>query len=176
MADEQYDELESEEQEQPKRNFRRVLEERATEAERKAQEAEAKYQEMERKLALRDAGLSLSEKQIKAFVAAHEGEWSPEAVKATAEALGFSGAPKVEVPAAEVAAHQRMQEASAGAITPPAAPAASALKLQEIRDRLYSGDLGLAAGITESDVKRAIQEAGLQFGQIPHDGTFTPIK
>jgi len=60
----------------------------------RAEQAEAKAAELERKLALSEAGLAgLSDKQVKALLATHEGEVSAAGFMATAKDLGF----KVEV-------------------------------------------------------------------------------
>lgn len=67
----------------PARNWRKELED-------KAKQAEAKAAELERKLAFSEAGLTgLSAKQVKALLAAHEGDVTAEAIKATADDLGF---------------------------------------------------------------------------------------
>lgn len=63
---------------------------------------------------LRDAGLNLTPKQMKALNAAHEGESNPEAFRKTAEELGFV-APVAETTTEEQQAHQQVQAASAGA-------------------------------------------------------------
>lgn len=56
----------------------------------RAKKAEEKYAQLERELAFTKAGLDhLSDKQVKALTAAHEGEITAEALKATATELGF---------------------------------------------------------------------------------------
>jgi len=76
---------------QPERkNWRRELEERAEKAEAQAKEAETRATDLERKIAFADAGLSgLSDKQKRALEATHEGDFTAEGLKATAEELGF---------------------------------------------------------------------------------------
>ena len=64
-------------------SVRKSLEDRAKAAEEKAAAAE-------RKLAFTEAGLnSLTDMQVKALGATHEGEITPDALRATAKALGF---------------------------------------------------------------------------------------
>jgi hypothetical protein len=85
------------------------------------EEKDSKTKALETKVALLEAGLDLSEKQRTALFATHEGDLSPEALKATAAELGFIAeqAPAEEQTTPEErAAHQRMQEATGGA--PPA--------------------------------------------------------
>lgn len=80
-----------------------------------------------RELTLHKAGLGdLSEKQMKALSAAHEGDWTPDLLKETANELGFGQPtnseqtpPEPRIPAAELAAHQRVADASGGQPTPP---------------------------------------------------------
>jgi hypothetical protein len=97
MADpEEAEEVESEEQ-APKKNWRRELEDRA-------KVAEEKSAQLERELAFTKAGLTeLSDKQVKALIAAHEGEITADGLKATADELGFGVKPQAgeSTPAAE---------------------------------------------------------------------------
>lgn len=71
----------------------------------------AEYQQRD---ALRDAGIDLKPLQVRALFNVHEGEATPEALKATALELGYIQPPDPEVPDAEIAAHRRTAEASAG--------------------------------------------------------------
>lgn len=88
-TDTEVDETDDEGQAPARKNWRKELEARASEAEGRAAD-------LERKLALSEAGLSkLSDKQVKALLAAHEGDVTGEALKATATELGFGG-PKPE--------------------------------------------------------------------------------
>lgn len=74
----------------PARNWRKELEDRA-------KEAEARAAESERKLAFVEAGLTdLNPKQVKALLSAHDGEINAEAIRATADELGFAPPPKAE--------------------------------------------------------------------------------
>ena len=67
----------------PARNWRKELEDRA-------KQAEAERDELKRELAFSEAGLvGLTVKQRKALLAAHEGDVTAEAIKATADDLGF---------------------------------------------------------------------------------------
>lgn len=81
----------------PKKDWRKELEDRAKLAEEKAARAE-------RELAFNKAGLTgLSDKQVKALMATHEGDISAESLRATATDLGFT---KAEQEAAAEAATQ----------------------------------------------------------------------
>jgi hypothetical protein len=81
------DEAETEEQ-APKKNWRRELEDRA-------KVAEERSAQLERELAFTQAGLTgLSVKQRVALSAAHEGEFTAENLKATADELGFGAKPQ----------------------------------------------------------------------------------
>lgn len=115
--------------------------------------AESKVSELQRELVVHRAGLTeLSDKQLKALSAAHEGDWEPEALKATAAELGFgtttdSGQqePEPKIPAEELAAHQRVAAAATG--QPPAPPAtldaalANAKSEDEIKEILRNADM-----------------------------------
>ena len=84
-------------------------------------DAEPELTKLQREnLLLRTPGLNaLSERQMKALFATHDGELTPESLKATAQDLGFVAPPPPEVPDAEVAAHDRLFRASAGATPAP---------------------------------------------------------
>lgn len=89
----------------------------------RADAAESKAADLERELVVHKAGLTtLTDKQLKALSAAHEGDWEPDALKATAAELGFGPQPAQEpepkIPEAEAAAMQRVANASGG--PPPA--------------------------------------------------------
>jgi uncharacterized protein YpuA (DUF1002 family) len=69
---------------------------------------------------LRDSGVNLTDKQLKALNAAHEGESNPDEWRKTAEELGFVQ-PEVkteQTPPADQQAHQQLQAASSGAVIP----------------------------------------------------------
>lgn len=61
-------------------------------------------------IAVLKTGLSLSPKQVKALFAAHEGEITSEALKATAVDLGFAEAEEEEEPAEERATRETAQQ------------------------------------------------------------------
>lgn len=87
--------------------------------EKKAKERDdmaAENTRLTRQLALRDAELKLNPKQLTALERTHDGDWTPEAIKATATELGFF-TPEPP-PTEELEAHQRMTNASAGALAP----------------------------------------------------------
>lgn len=114
------------------------------------------------------AGLTLSDKQVNALVASHDGDWTPEAIKETATELGFvKGETPDEAPAAgptaeDEAAAARIAEATAGA--PPASPpAAGEQALKEFRDRLYSNPQGSGSQVLaaqQAEAERILAEAG----------------
>lgn len=60
-------------------------------------------------------GKALSDKQVSALLKVHDGELTPEALRATAVDLGFAAPPEPAVPPEELDTHQRVAEASAGA-------------------------------------------------------------
>lgn len=83
-------------------------------------EAVARAEKAERKLAVSEAGLKLSSRQLDALVATHSGDWEPEALKTTAQELGWYEPPEEETNTDEAEAHQRMDAAAAGGTTVPA--------------------------------------------------------
>lgn len=91
----------------------------------RADTAEAERDQLQRELVVHKAGLTdLSDKQLKALSAAHEGDWEPEGLKATATELGFGPKASAEEPAPkaspeELASMQRMAAASGGTPPPP---------------------------------------------------------
>lgn len=106
----------------------RDLREKAKEADTAKAEAAA----ARRELTLHKAGLgNLTEKQMKALNAAHEGDWEPESIKATAAELGFLHTDDEQkpdgpqIPATELASMQRVQSTS-GAQAPPPVPSTDA--------------------------------------------------
>lgn len=99
----------------------------------RADQAEAEATALRTENALFKAGLGdLTDIQRKAILATHEGELSGEALKATAESLGFTKQPEApqepQVPADEQAAHQRVAETGAA----PAAEAEAKTLVDEI--------------------------------------------
>lgn len=70
---------------------------------------------------IRDAGLTLNDRQKAALQATHEGNWTPEAIKTTATELGFIQPPVTEpvVDDPSLALHDQIAQASAGTDAPP---------------------------------------------------------
>jgi len=81
-------------------------------------EALARAEAAERKLVVAEAGLKLSPRQLDALTKVHDGDWTPEALKATAEELGFAAPPAREEP--DLSAITRFNEVTAGGDTAPA--------------------------------------------------------
>lgn len=73
---------------------------------------------LKRELAFARAGLP-DDAKTGYFTKAYDGDLTPEAIRAAAEAAGFLEAPKAEPPKEERATHERMADASAGATTAP---------------------------------------------------------
>lgn len=98
------------------RGLRKQIEEQAA----KAREAEARAAAAERELAFAKAGLPLSDPKMGYFVKGYDGDLTPEAIKAAAEAAGFLAPPAPEVPAEELAQHQQAATlAATGTISTP---------------------------------------------------------
>ncbi len=74
---------------------------------------------LRQQLAITGAGLDLDDVKRKALVAAHSGEWNPDAVRVTAVALGWAEPPKPDTPPAEVAGQQQLVAAQTGGTPPP---------------------------------------------------------
>lgn len=105
------------EAEQPKRNFRRELEDRAVAAEQKAQQ-------LQRENAIYKAGLtSLTERQINVLASQIEGDPSIDQVKALAAELGWSKPSEEKgVPQEEMQQLEQVNAAASGAPSPGADP------------------------------------------------------
>lgn len=90
---------------------------------KRTDDAEAKVTNLERENVLLRSGLTLNDKQIKALTAAHDGDWTPEGITATATELGFSKPPdepaEPKIPTAETDAMRRAVEATGAAPPPP---------------------------------------------------------
>lgn len=115
---------------------------------KRADTAESEAQAAKRELSLHKAGLGgLSEKQTKALMNVHDGEWEPESLKATATELGFlqqSDAGQEQIPQGELEAHQRVAAAAGGSPPPPTdldAAIANAKSPEEIRNLLMNANL-----------------------------------
>lgn len=119
--DDTYDDEDDLPDDPPKKpNWRRKLEQDAA-AGREAQEKAAK---LERELAFAKAGIDPADPKMSYFVKGYDGEMTADAVKKAATEAGFIGqaaAPPAEPTAAEVAALDRVSQASAGAGTAQAA-------------------------------------------------------
>jgi len=118
--------------EQPRKNWRRELEDRA-------KSAEDERDRLRRELAFNKAGLdSLSDKQVKALVATHEGEMTAESLRSTADELGFIPKP-TETPEVEEQVEDHSDEVAALAKMSGSSPApAKTDKTSELRDKLNS--------------------------------------
>ena len=115
---------------------------------RKWEEAESRLTTLEREnLLLRTPGLSnLTDRQMKALFATHDGELTPDSLRETAQDLGFVAPPEPDVPEAEAAAHQRTINASAGSDPHQADPLASVLAA-ETQEEFW--ERARAAGLAE---------------------------
>lgn len=91
----------------------------------------------QRELALWKAGLGdLSDKQVKALAAAHDGEFTPEALKATATELGFA---KAEAPAPQQSDQQQQ-------------PTALGVDLAAMNAQIEAEELATVQRITDASV------------------------
>jgi hypothetical protein len=83
--------------------------------EKLAAEAQAKAAALEQKLAVRDAGLNLTQTQLDALVKVHQGEWEPDALRQTASDLGWvQTEPEPETPEPDLAGYARLTNAAGG--------------------------------------------------------------
>jgi len=78
----------------------------------------AQLAERERELAFAKSGLDFNDPKLKYFVKGYDGDLSPEAIRAQAQADGFLPAPPPQNPA-EVDAYGRIANASSGASETP---------------------------------------------------------
>jgi hypothetical protein len=101
-------EIDDDQPEEP-RGLRKQIEEQAA----KAREAEARAAAAERELAFAKAGLPLSDPKMTYFVKGYDGDLSPDAIKAAAEAAGFLTPAAPEVPAEELQQHQQVANLAA---------------------------------------------------------------
>ena len=85
------DAIELDENGEPKRNFRRVLEDRATEAEAQVAELQAKLQGLEKAEVFRSAGIDPNDTRQSYFVKGYDGELDAESIRMAAEEAGFLG-------------------------------------------------------------------------------------
>lgn len=90
----------------------------------RAGELEAENQRLQRELVFVQSGLNLNDSQRKALAAVHEGDWTPDTIKQTADSLGFIKPAEPEpapvgVPTDQIAAMERVNAASGGQPPPP---------------------------------------------------------
>lgn len=119
------------------KGLRAQLEAQVAENKALREQAERSAQ-LERELSLHRAGLGhLSDKQAKALAAAHDGEYTPEALKATAEELGFGAKPTGEsTPAAAQVTDHSAEAAELASISgAPDVPAAAGQMTQAEFDK-----------------------------------------
>lgn len=83
--------IELDENGEPKRNFRRVLEDRAADAEAQVAELQAKLQGLERAEAFRSAGIDPNDNRQSYFVKGYDGEIDAESIRVAAMEAGFLG-------------------------------------------------------------------------------------
>ena len=147
MADDEFN-PDSETNQYAPGDLRRQLEEAKAEA-KAAKALQEENNRLREDLAFRDAGLSLNDLQRKALLATHDGELKPEALKATAETLGFVQAP-ASAPVQDdpsLAVHSQIAADAAGA---------ESLSL----DREAEIDQQLAAATTEEEVLAIYRSSG----------------
>lgn len=88
------------------------LEERA----KRADELESQLEASRRQSLFSEAGLNLNDHQRRALETVHEGDWTKEAILQTADSLGFPvPEPRPDPLAADLDAHKRVAEVTAGA-------------------------------------------------------------
>lgn len=127
------EEVEGEEEQAPKRNWRRELEDRAKTAEEKAAQ-------LQRELAFTKAGLDhLSDRQAVALYKVHDGDMTAEALKATADELfGAKSEPGESTPGSEGPDHSAEASELAALARSPAgeAPSGAPLSQEQIDQKL----------------------------------------
>ena len=125
-------------------------------------------------------GPALSDKQMKALIVSHEGEFTPDALQATAAELGFvpketpDPTPTPETPTAvsdaEMQAHQRIAEATAQG-TPPA-PTTPDQRIKDIRDRVARiSNPDAIPGLREELLAAIAEHPNLEFGEVDISAT-----
>ncbi len=83
------EDIELDEDSQPKRNFRRTLEDKANTAESQLAEARAELDGLKRTEAFRSAGINPNDPRQAYFVKGYDGEIDPEPIRAAAVEAGF---------------------------------------------------------------------------------------
>ena len=153
--------VELDENGEPKRNFRRVLEERAQTAEARVAELEASLQGLQKAEAFRSAGINPADTRQAYFVKGYDGEMDADAIRTAAIEAGFisDGATQAEsnvVPfpeqgeavtlREELAAQQRIAEAGVQGqpVTPP-----------DLNDQIRSTK-------TEAELKALLRSQGVE--------------
>jgi hypothetical protein len=147
MSDETDYEDEDPQDEQPTRKTIEVdaADWRATRKKAKqVEELEGRATAAERKLAVRDAGLDISPRQLSALLKEHDGEFTAEALQATAAELGFWKPPEDTEVAEDAAAMQRMNAATSGATAPVG----------------FDKEAAIAAATSPAEVLAAVRAAG----------------
>jgi hypothetical protein len=118
MADDDYDDDDATPGELSPRDLRQQLKEANARA-KAADELRAENQRLKNEGIIRDAGLSLNDRQKAALQAVHSSDWTPDAIKQTATDLGFITAqPVVDDP--NLSLTDQISAASAGTDAPPA--------------------------------------------------------
>jgi len=112
IEDDDYESQDEQPETQPSRDRKwvRDLEKRAKDADRVRAEADA----ARRELAFLKAGIDLESPQGKLFAKAYDGDFTVDAVKASATEYGVLDAPKQQIPTEEFAAMNRIASAAAG--------------------------------------------------------------
>jgi len=118
MADDDYDDDVQPEADNP-RDLRVQLKAAKAEA-KEANDLRAQVLRLTNDGVIRDAGLTLNDRQKAALQATHEGTWTPEAIKATAQDLGFLPPPAPVVDDPSLSQLDQITAASAG--TDPVTP------------------------------------------------------
>jgi hypothetical protein len=98
----------------------------------RADKVEKELDEVKRENVVLKTKLDLKPNQMKALIHSHEGEWTPEALRATAIDLGFAEPPEDEEPEEERQTRfqaQQVQRATAGASPPGKGPLLTAAQV-----------------------------------------------
>jgi hypothetical protein len=123
MADDDYDQDLLDSDAQPADLSPRDLRVQLKEANARAKEADnlrAENLRLKNEVVIRDAGLTLNDRQKAALQAVHTGDWTPDALKQSATELGFITAPVVPDDPS-LALTDQLSQASAGTDAPIAA-------------------------------------------------------
>lgn len=147
-------------------------------ATRLARKAEREAAEAKLELAIYKAGIDgLNERQLNAIKRElADSEATPDAVKQVAQELGFAATPQV---AEGLSAHQAISQTVATPTAPPPSPTPAA-QLQEVLQQIVKAPPGrFATGGADpalmADARKAIEAAGLEWGDVEAIGDFEPI-